>query len=332
MRLAVVMSSPILFPADRRTGACLLHAAHLRGHRLWCLPPETISEEAGGLVGLAYDVDFPITNNLGIFWRRLQARVASRPPVPLDLKTLDALMWRKDPPIHRGAAELLARLAGTIPCLNDPRALLRWASKAAVVERFGHLMPPSAVISSSRGLGKAASSIPGSLIVKPLEGRGGLGITRVPADERSRLESLIAAEPALAESLTSGQGVLLQQEVHGPMPGDVRILCLEGRLLGAMRRIPPAGEFRANVAMGAQVAPVELSTSARGRWEALASELAAEGLAFIGLDVIGPWLIEVNVVSPGGIPRLNAMLGLRLEREVLDWLERQVEARRLEAV
>ena len=116
------------------------------------------------------------------------------------------------------------------------------------------------------------------------------------------------------------------------MSGDVRILCLEGRLLGAMRRIPPAGEFRANVAMGAQVAPVELSTSARGRWEALASELAAEGLAFIGLDVIGPWLIEVNVVSPGGIPRLNAMLGLRLEREVLEWLERQVEAHRLEAV
>ena len=90
MRLAVVMSSPILFPADRRTGACLLHAAHLRGHRLWCLPPETISEEAGGLVGLAYDVDFPIKNDLGIFWRRLQARVASRPPVPLDIKTLDA--------------------------------------------------------------------------------------------------------------------------------------------------------------------------------------------------------------------------------------------------
>ncbi|MFQ5893018.1 MAG: hypothetical protein ACE5H5_01770 [Nitrospinota bacterium] len=331
MRLAVVMASLLRFPAGRRTGACLLHEAHRRGHRIWCLPPEAISEEGGELVGLAHDAAVPPTADVETFWRRLQARMDARPPVRLALETLEAILWRKDPPLHREAAKRLARLAGTIPCLNDPRALLRWASKASVLKRLGHLMPPSAVVTSPEELRGAAASITGAVIVKPLEGKGGGGVIRVAAGDRSRLADRVAAEPALAESLTAGPGVLLQQEVHGPLPGDVRILCLDGRMLGAMRRIPRAGEFRANVAQGARVAPAKLAAADRARWEAVARELADEGLALVGLDVVGPWLIEVNVVTPAGIPRLNALVGRRLERDVLEWLERAADARRREA-
>ncbi len=326
MRLAVVMGSPLRYSAEGRTGACLLHEAHRRGHRLWCLTPEAVGDEGRELRGHAYDIPFPPTADLGTFWRRLRARVAGRPPVPVALGALDAVMWRKDPPLHRGAAERLAGLAGAVPCLNDPRAMLRWASKAQVLGRFGHLMPPSVVATSPDELRRAASSVPGSLIVKPLEGKGGQGVIRVEPGERSGLERRIGANPTLARSLTSGLGVLVQQEVHGPLAGDVRMLCLAGRVLGAMRRIPQAGEFRANVSVGGSVAPMVLSEADRARWEAVACELAGEGLALVGLDVIGPWLIEVNVVSPGGIPRLNALLGRRLEREVLSWLERQVDA------
>lgn len=328
MRLAVVIGSPLNYSAWGRTGASLLHEAHLRGHGLWCLRPEAITEREGRVVGEAYDAGFPPTHDLGTFWRRLQHRVAYRPPISVDLGGADALLWRKDPPLHREAARLLARLSGKVPSMNDPGSLLLWASKARALERFGHLMPPSALAGSEGELLRAAGRIPGALIVKPLEEAGGRGVVRLSPAERPQLAQRVAAEPLLARSLASGAGLLVQQEVRGLVPGDIRLLCLEGRVLGALRRIPMRGDFRANVSAGARVAPAGLSAEALERWEAVARQLAREGLNLVGLDVVSGWLLEVNVVSPGGIPRMNALMGLRLERQVLDWLEGRAEASR----
>jgi glutathione synthase len=321
MRLSFVMAPPHLFPAEGRTVALLLFEAHRRGHRLWCIPPGTIEWQESHLVGYGYEADFPPTGDLGTFWKRLQIRSSSRPPVRVELDGMDAVVWRKDPPLYRPAAHSLVPLAEEIPCLNDPRALIQWSSKATAWERLSELMPPSVVVRSLRELKRASGSIPGPVVVKPLEGCKGEGVIRVPAWDRPSLEERVLVEPLLARSLTQGPGVLIQQEVQGHAGGDVRILCLGGRLLGAMRRIPTRGEFRSNVARGGRVAPMELSPQARSRWEALAAQLAKEGLFFVALDVIGEWLIEVNVVSPGGIPRLNSLLGCRLERRILEWLE-----------
>ncbi len=186
-------------------------------------------------------------------------------------------------------------------------------------------MPPSKVVASRDELLKALEEIPGNLYLKPLEEAGGRGVVRLKAAERPLLDRKLAAEPLLAGSLEAGPGLLVQQEVRSAAPGDVRLLCLDGRVLGAMRRIPKAGDFRANVSQGARVVPARLSSEALRRWEAVSEELSAEGAVFSGLDVVGERLIEVNVVSPAGIPRLNALYGLRLEREVLSWLERKTK-------
>lgn len=326
MRIAVVIGSPLRYSAQGRTGACLLHEAHRRGHEVFCLEPESISKLGGPLVGEAFDLAFPPTQDIGTFWRRLQLRAAGRRTVALELEGLDALIWRRDPPLNREAARLLARLADTVTCLNDPRALLSWSSKAQAPERFGHLMPPAKVATTWEELREALEEIPGTLYLKPLEEAGGRGIVRLAAAERHLLERKLAAEPLLTGSIVSGAGLLVQQEVRGHSPGDVRVLCLDGRVLGAMRRIPRAGEFRANVSQGARVAPARLSAGSVSRWEAVAEELSAEGAALLGLDVVGDWLLEVNVVSPGGIPSLNALYGLRLERDVLSWIERKAKA------
>ena len=327
MKLAIVIGSPHRYPPFGRTGPCLMHEAHMRGNRVWCFQPEALREKDGRPVAQAHELSFPPTADLGTFWRRLQLKVLSRPPATLDLRGLDALIWRKDPPLDRRAALLLSPLAERAACLNDPRSLLAWGSKGRAVERFGHLMPPSVVAGSLEELLEAAEKLSGPLIVKPLEGHGGKGVVRLRPGERRALERRVASEPALARSLACGQGVLLQREVRGPAAGDLRILCLDGRVLGAMRRIPNVGEFRASVALGARVAPARLSAGAKSRWEAVAGELAAEGLYLVGLDVVGDRLLEANVVSPAGIPRMNALGGVRLEREVLDWLERRAGIR-----
>ncbi len=328
MQIAFVIGSPHRYAALGRTGACLIHEAHRRGGLPWVVPPETIDRDGHRLVGWAHAADFPRTEDLGTFWRRLQARVLSRRPVPVDLGELDALVWRKDPPLDRRAAGRLASLKGRLPCLNDPAALLSWSSKVRALERLGHLMPPSRVATTRVELRRALRDLPGPVIIKPLEDGGGRGVVRLSTEDRPRLDALLGAEPPLGLGLDSGGGVLVQREVRGRVPGDVRLLSLEGRILGAMRRVPRRGEFRANVAAGARVAPAELSRAAVERWEDVARTLSGEGLYLVGLDVIDGWLIEVNAVSPAGIPRLNALLGRRLEREVLDWLEGRLAARR----
>lgn len=327
MKLAVIMSPPLRFSAYGRTGACLIHEAHLRGHELWCLTPEDVTEQNDRLIGRGYCIDFTSTADLGTFWRRLQLLVITRPKVAVDLRNVDAILWRKDPPLNRKAAKLLSTLVGDVHCFNDPRALLAWATKSKALKRFGHLMPPSVVVKTMDSLLRTASSIPGSLVIKPVEERGGRGVIRVHSLNRTQLKKKIEEEPLLAGGLTSGAGLVVQQEVRATQAGDVRILCLEGRVLGAMRRIPQARDFRANVSAGARVAPASLSSMALDRWEAVARVLAEEGLAFVGLDVIGRWLIEINVLSPGGIPRLNSLFGLRLQRDVLSCMERRVESR-----
>jgi glutathione synthase len=321
MRLAVVIGSPLRYSAWGRTGACLLHEAHRRGHKLWCLTPDAIYEEGRRLLGDVYDVTFPVTEDVGTFWRRLQVQVAVSRPVAVELEGADALLWRKDPPLHRRAARCLSSLSDRIPSMNDPRALLLWASKARALERFGHLMPPSTLVTDETELRGAVDDIPGALIVKPLEEAGGRGVIRLRVAERPYLARRVAAEPLLASNLAAGAGLIVQQEVRGPVPGDLRLLCLDGRVMGAFRRVPGRGEFRANVSAGARVAPARPSQETLGRCEAVASELAREGLPLVGLDVVGRWLLEVNVISPGGIPRLNALLGRRLERDVLAWIE-----------
>lgn len=291
------------------------------------MEPEDVADINGRLMGRGYCIGFTSTVDLGTFWRRLQLLVTAGPKIDVDLKSLDTILWRKDPPLNRRAAKLLSTLAGDVHCFNDPRALLTWASKSKALERFRNLMPPSAVVRSIDSLLRAASSIAGGLVIKPVDERGGRGVIRVHSLNKAQLEKKVGAEPLLAKCLTSGSGLIVQQEVRGTEAGDVRLLCLEGRVLGAMRRIPMAGDFRANVSAGARVAPASLSSSVLSRWEAVAGELAEEGLPFVGLDVMGRWLIEVNVLSPGGIPRLNSLFGLRLQRDVLDSMERRVESR-----
>jgi glutathione synthase len=108
--------------------------------------------------------------------------------------------------------------------------------------------------------------------------------------------------------------------------GDVRILLLNGEILGAMRRIPAEGDFRTNIHAGATPAKHEITDSDRRICRTVAPRLKADGLYFVGIDIIGDKLVEINVVSPGGIPRINALEDLRLEGRVIDFVEEQVAA------
>jgi glutathione synthase len=106
--------------------------------------------------------------------------------------------------------------------------------------------------------------------------------------------------------------------------GDVRILLLNGEIVGAMRRRPKPGDFRTNVHAGAQVFRHELTSAQRRICDTIRDRLVNDKLYFVGIDVIDDRLVEVNCVSPGGIPRINQLDGIRIEKKVIDFIEGKV--------
>ena len=109
--------------------------------------------------------------------------------------------------------------------------------------------------------------------------------------------------------------------------GDVRIPLLNGEIMGAMRRKPRKGDFRTNIHAGARALKHELTDVEKDICNTIKDKLIEDGLYFVGLDIIGDRLVEINCVSPGGIPRINRLNGVRLEAEVIDFIEEKVKSR-----
>jgi glutathione synthase len=161
----------------------------------------------------------------------------------------------------------------------------------------------------------------GQMIVKPLDGKGGEGIFHLVEGERN-VSSILEQATAFETRYTMAQRYL--PEVR---EGDKRILLLEGEPVGALMRVPAASEVRANLHVGGQARAVGLDDRDREILEAVSPVMAHEGLFFVGIDVIGGYLTEVNVTSPTGVQEINALEGVHLEEAILERVEQRLGER-----
>jgi glutathione synthase len=232
---------------------------------------------------------------------------------------LDHFRWiwmRKDPPVDEAylyATQLLemAEAAG-VRVLNRPAALRSWNEKLGAL-RFSHLMAPSMVSARVEQLAAFASGHE-EVVLKPLAGRAGQGVVRVTAAApglRSLLELV-----TLQETLP----VMVQAFLPGVSAGDKRILLVDGEPLGAVNRLPKAGEFRSNLALGGAPVAADLTDAERGICAELAPVLRAEGLFFVGIDVIDGRLSEINVTSPTGVREVERLGRVPLADQVIERL------------
>jgi len=207
---------------------------------------------------------------------------------------------------------LLEFARGSTLCVNDPRGL-REANEKLYACRFPELMPPTVVAADPDVLRTFADDC-GGAVVKPLDGHGGRGVVLLRAGDPDGHR--------LAAAATAGgrRQVMAQQFLPEVVDGDRRILLLDGELLGVLNRRPAPGEFRANIGLGASVEVVTPDAADRRVIEALAPSLRADGLWFVGIDVIGGRLSEVNVTSPTGLRQLTRLSGGRPDLAVVDWL------------
>ena len=235
---------------------------------------------------------------------------------------IDVAFQRKDPPVD-GAYVISTQIMGTCQrtlVLNDPRHILSFNEKLFALH-FPDLMAETTVTRDMSVLRDFMARVGGEMIVKPLDGKGGEGIFHVHGGDRN-LGSILEQASAFGTRWTMAQRYL--PEVRN---GDKRILLLEGEPIGAVLRVPAEAEVRANLHVGGRAAKTELTPADRAIVERVGPVLREHGLFFVGIDVIGDKLTEINVTSPTGVQEVNALDGVRLEATFIDAVERRLEAR-----
>ena len=291
------------------TTLVLMLEAQRRGHEVLYVAPTDLGVDRGLAVARATPVRLHREGDGGRIERGEPRRVV------LD-EEVDVAFQRQDPPVDAGyisATQILGTCGKTL-VLNRPTSILAYNEKLLALH-FRDLMPETTVSRSIPELLAFMDSMGGEMIVKPLDGKGGEGIFHLVRGERnlgSILEQMTAFE---------SRWVMAQRYLPAIRQGDKRILLMEGEPLGAVLRVPAADEVRANFHAGGSAAASEIDARDREIIERLAPLMRTEGLFFVGIDIIGGFLTEINVTSPTGIQEINALAGVCLEALLIDRVE-----------
>jgi glutathione synthase len=198
---------------------------------------------------------------------------------------------------------------------------------------FPSIIPETHVSRDPRRLKKIIEEFGGAMIIKPLQRYGGEGVIKVSTKDRENLVSLIDYYTRASRAYPDREPIMVQEYLEDARAnGDVRVLILNGEIIGAMRRLPVEGDFRANVHAGATVIKHQITERERNICSIIRPRLVRDGLYFVGIDMIGDKLVEINCVSPGGIPRINRLNGVRLEKNVIDFVEQKAREHKTNGV
>ncbi len=237
----------------------------------------------------------------------------------LDLAAMDVVLMRQDPPFDMAyitATHLLEHIQPKTLVVNDPAAV-RNAPEKLLVTHFPELMPPT-LISWDLEAMRAFREEHRDIIVKPLFGNGGAGVFRIKPDDEN-LASLLEMHFS-----RSREPLMFQRYEPAVRKGDKRIILVDGEPMGVVNRVPAAGEARSNMHVGGRPEKCELSARDREICAAIGPTLREQGLIFVGIDVIGDWLTEINVTSPTGIQEIDRFDGISIEAAIWDRIEAKI--------
>ncbi|NWG46015.1 MAG: glutathione synthase [Alphaproteobacteria bacterium] len=288
--------------------------AQARGHRIGYYLPRELSLRDGR----------PIAKLRGLSVRDQEGdHYTAQAPVATDLAEVDVVLMRQDPPFDMAyitATHLLEHALPDALIVNDP-AHVRNAPEKLFVTHFPGLMPPTLISSDAHEI-RAFRAEHRDIILKPLFGNGGAGVFRLREDDEN-LGSLLETFTQLYR-----EPIVVQAYLPEVRAGDKRIILVEGEAVGAINRVPAKGEARSNMHVGGRPEPAELTDRDREICAAIGPELKARGLVFVGIDVIGRYLTEINVTSPTGIREIKRFGGADIAALIWDAIETRVAARK----
>jgi glutathione synthase len=311
LKIGVVMDPVDKINIDKDTTFVLMLEAQQRGHEVYFMELNDLFVRGGTPEGR---------------FRRLEL-VRATPHYQLGecsigaLEEFDSVWMRKDPPFDLKfffVTHLLS-LIDQSKCfvMNSPKGL-REANEKLYALRFPEQIPQTLVTSDLARLRSFMTELGGEMIIKPLDASGGSGVFYLNEQDRNTNSILEVA------SDNGRRLVMAQRYLPEIRQGDKRIIVLNGEPLGAVLRVPLESETRGNIHVGGQCVKTEVTGRDKEICAALAPLLRTDGLYFVGLDVIGSFLTEVNVTSPTGIQEINALNQVRLESNLVDFVEQRV--------
>jgi glutathione synthase len=288
----------------------LLLEAQRRGHAMFYYTPPNLQLLEGRL--LARGSTLTVEDRAGDHYRLSDPRT-------VDLAELDVVLLRQDPPFDMAyvtTTHLLERIHPGTLVVNDPASVRNAPEKVFVLD-FLDLMPPTLVTRSLEDV-KRFRAAHKDIVLKPMYGNGGAAVFRIaPGD--TNLNSLVELFQTMFR-----EPFMVQEYRPEVRAGDKRIILVDGEVAGAVNRVPPPDETRSNLHVGGVARPTELTARDKEICARLGPELRKRGLLFTGIDVIGPYLTEINVTSPTGIRQVQAFGGPDIAALIWDAIERKV--------
>ena len=311
LRVAVQMDPIETIGIDGDSSFALMLEAQRRGHSLWHYEVRNMSLTLGADGQRLSAVARPVTVQRvrGDHYRFGAAET-------LDLAAMDVVLMRQDPPFDMAyitATHMLEHVHPRTLVVNDP-AHVRNAPEKLLVTHFPDLMPPTLVTWDAAAI-RAFRAEHRDIVVKPLFGNGGAGVFLIREDDPN-LASLLEMHTA-----RSREPLMIQRYEPAVRVGDKRIILVDGVAMGAINRVPAAGEARSNMHVGGRPEASALTARDREICERIGPVLRERGLIFVGIDVIGDWLTEINVTSPTGLQEVARFDGVDLASAIWDAIE-----------
>jgi glutathione synthase len=310
---------------ENDTSLALIKECVKRGHGVvMCSPANlTIRDSVTNAFCTVIDKMDKVPTTLKSFYSKAKLREEMLP-----LAGFDAIFFRANPPLDPIMLNFLDSVKDDVFIINSLQGMREANNKlytAAFGDAHSNIIPNTHVSKNKDYLVRQIKeSKADKMIIKPLNGFGGSGVILIEKSAMNNINSL------LDFYINSGEGtsnyVILQDYIEGADQGDVRILMLNGEAIGAMKRVPGSDDHRSNVSAGGSIEKHTLTKTEKALCKQIGPKLVKDGLYFVGIDVIGGKLVEVNVMSPGGITYMNKVYKnkVKIQEKVIDFLESKV--------
>lgn len=323
MKFAFIIDPIAKLDPGHDTSVALMEAAQELGHEVWITEAHRLSVAEGKAWAIAEPVHLEPVELGEERWvaKEQWFTVNTAARTLLCLEEMDAVFMRTDPPVtipYLYATYILDYIdpAKTL-VINTPSGI-RAANEKMYALQFTDVMPET-IVTQDKQIVREFVERQGAGVIKPLGGKAGEGILLITPDDRN-FNSLI-------EISTQGRTpIMVQAFLPAAKEGDKRIILLNGEPIGAVNRVPSGKEFRGNMAVGGKAVKTDLTERDRLICQRVAPTLQRDGLYFVGIDVIGGYLTEVNVTSPTGIREIDRLSNVRLGQQVIQWIEQKRHA------
>ncbi|MCF8298039.1 MAG: glutathione synthase [Saprospiraceae bacterium] len=323
MKICFIMSPWEKIKPKQDSTLRIIHESVLRGHEVAITSTSNLTIRDSITLSYCRTIEpiSKISNSYNSFYNSVIFKNEMRA-----LKEFDVIFMREDPPLDSLVLNFLDSIKDDVFIINAIRGLREANNKiytAAYYDPERELIPTTHVSKNIDYLLKIIKeSENDKMIMKPLDGYGGSGVIVIEKSAMHNIKSLL--DFYVHHSEGKSNYVILQEYVEGAENGDVRVLMLDGKPIGALRRRPASGDARSNISAGGSVEKYILTKTDKNLCEKIGEKLVRDGIYYAGLDIISGKLIEVNVLSPGTITDINRLNNTKIQKKILDFLENTV--------